>query len=139
MTETPEKRIAHINIYGMAQCGPHGSLLDGNPIDTIAISSRLLGFSALEAFAVKARGESMSPHIKQGDIVIAKRVTEYSDGDIVVCSNDGEALIKQVVLKGGQIILNSFNDDEEFRPFPASKDDFKVEGVVKGVMSYAFK
>jgi len=40
----PEKQIAYVNEYGPGQCGPNGSLLDGNPVDRIAISSRLLTF-----------------------------------------------------------------------------------------------
>jgi repressor LexA len=138
MTETPEKKIAHINVYGMAQCGRGGSLFDGNPMDKIVISSRLLGFSSMDAFAVKARGDSMTPHIKSGDIVIARRSEGVcSEGDIVVCVNDGEVLVKQVFKNPRGITLHSFNTQVS-PPFPASQDDFRIEGVVKGVMSYSF-
>jgi len=136
LTESPDKMIAYINVYGLAQCGPSGSVLDGNPVDKIGISSRLLGFSSLEAFAVKAKGDSMTPHIKNGDIVIARRAEICDSGDVVVCTNNGEALVKKVTGKNTNIILSSFND-EKYSPFPAASD-FRVEGIVKGVISSAF-
>lgn len=135
MIEAPERKIAHINIYGLAQCGPSGCVLDGNPIDTISISSRSLGFSASDAFAVKARGDSMIPYIKAGDIVIAKRTNTFNNGDVIVCCIEERAMIKKAIIQNQHILLCSFND-EKFPPFPAS--DLKIEGVVKGVISYGF-
>src|SRR4030042_4766145 len=39
LADSPEKTITYINLYGLAQCGPKGSILDCNPIDRIPISS----------------------------------------------------------------------------------------------------
>ena len=44
LLEDPEKPITYINQYGLAECGPNGSILDGNPIDRIPIASKLLKF-----------------------------------------------------------------------------------------------
>ena len=135
----PEKDIAFLNVYGMAQCGPKGSILDGNPVDKIRISSKLLGFPALDAFAVKARGNSMLPKIKPGDIVIAKRTQVADNGQIAVCVNNGEVLIKKVqrIEKGpGDITYNLISLNHDIPAFIAS-DDFKVEGIVRGVLTYS--
>ena len=67
----PENPIVYLNQYGNAQCGPNGSILDGNPIDKIPIASRLLKFPANEGFIVTAKGESMFPQINEGDLIIA--------------------------------------------------------------------
>ncbi|MFA5749743.1 MAG: ArsR family transcriptional regulator, partial [Candidatus Shapirobacteria bacterium] len=32
VSDGPEKLITYLNLYGLAQCGPKGSLLDGDPI-----------------------------------------------------------------------------------------------------------
>lgn len=136
---TPEKDIAFLNVYGMAQCGPHGSILDGNPVDKIRISSKLLGFSAIDAFAVRARGNSMLPKIKSGDIVIAKRKTVAEDGDVVVCVNNGEVLIKKIQeIKHGnkQLAYNLVSFNDKTATFIAN-EDFKIEGVVKSVLTYS--
>ena len=126
----PEKPIAYLNLYGLAQCGPNGSILDGNPVDRIAISTRLLPFPASQGFLVKARGNSMMPTLHEGDIVVARRTSERHDGQLVVCVNDGQALIKTLRLDSGRLLLQSTNPD--FPPFIAA-DDFRVEGVVEGV------
>lgn len=134
--QTPERGITYLNLYGLAQCGPKGSLLDGDVIDRIAISTKLLTFSAEDAFMVKARGNSMEPKINDGDFVIAKKTLSASDGEIVVCVNDGEALVKKIKKSEKDHILISLN--HEYQPFIANRKNFHIEGVVKGVISNKF-
>ncbi|MFA4826991.1 MAG: S24 family peptidase [Candidatus Shapirobacteria bacterium] len=131
--DTPEKLITYLNLYGMAQCGPNGSILDGNPIDQIPISSKILGFSSTDAFMVKAKGESMKPKINPGDLVIAKKSNKANNGDIIVCVNNEEVLIKKYQHFDKQILLTSFN--QKFPTFIASSD-FRIEGIVKSVFTY---
>lgn len=130
-----EKLITYLNLYGLAQCGPNGSCLDGNPIDRIPISSKLLSFKADQGFMVRAKGDSMTPKINNGDLVIVQKSQIANNGDIVVCVNNGEALIKKIEKDKGKIILSSINS-EKYRSFIAN-DDFRVEGVVKGILSYS--
>jgi repressor LexA len=130
---TPENNVAHLNLYGMASCGPSGTLLDGDPIDRIPIAARLLSFPAMEAFMVKAKGKSMEPKLYEGDLVIARRTNTFENGKVYVCVNDGEVMIKRVQLfDGKKCMLHSFNP--EFEPFVANKQ-FHVEGEVKSVIS----
>jgi repressor LexA len=130
----PENPIVYLNQYGTAQCGPLGSILDGNPVDRIPIASRLLNFPAEEGFIVIAKGDSMEPHIKDGDIVIAQKKQIVNDGEIIVCIHNEEVLIKKFFKHGEQIILISLNSDK-YPPFPVLKY-FKIEGVVKTVIKY---
>ncbi len=132
--KTPEKEIAYLNLYGLAACGPNGSVLDGDPIDRIPVSTRFIPFSSSQAFMVKAKGNSMLPKINSGDFVIAKKTNKAEDGEIVVCVNKGEALIKKIKIENGgkEIILVSFNS--EFQPFLAAQD-LVIEGVVKGIIT----
>lgn len=132
--DDPEKAIVYINKYGLAQCGPKGSILFGNPIDRIPIASRLLKFPAEEAFIVEAKGNSMEPKIRQGDIVIARMQKIASNGDLIVCVNDSEVLIKKYFKQDKNIILHSLNSLKH-DPFVASKD-FRIEGVVKNILQY---
>jgi repressor LexA len=128
----PEKPIVYLNLYGLAHCGPEGSLLDGDPKDRIPIASRLLSFPADEAFLVEAKGDSMEPRIKEGDLVIAKRTQVPDNGDTVVCVYKGDAIIKQFYQKDDHIILQSENS--KYAPIVASEVEVRVEGVVKGVI-----
>jgi len=128
----PENKIAHLNLYGLAQCGPSGSILDGDPVDRVPISSQLLSFPAAEAFMVRAKGKSMEPKIHDGDLVIVRKVSQAENGKVYVLVNNGEALIKRVQIDSKTRILHSFNS--EFQPFIAAKD-FRIEGEVKGIFS----
>lgn len=133
LSDSPEKAIIYLNLYGLVHCGPSGHILDGSPIDRIPISSRLLSFTSSEAFMIKTRGDSMAPKINNGDLVIARKSKDADNGDIVVCVNNGEGLIKKIQKDTKQIILVSMNP--KYEPFVAS-DDFHVEGIVKAVYSY---
>lgn len=132
LLKQPEKQLVHLNLYGLAQCGPDGSILDGNVVDRIPISTKLLSFPAEEAFLVKAKGESMTPLISEGDLVIVRRTSEVDDGRVVVCVNDGMTVIKRFHRDSSSIVLESSNS--KFAPFIA-KDDFRIEGEVRGVIS----
>jgi len=129
-------RITYLPLYGLAQCGPKGSILDNDPIDKIAISSELVRFPMAEMYLIKARGDSMLPKISNGDIVFVRRTNTAENGDTVICVNDGEGLIKKYQKDKKQIVLSSLNS-EKYAPFTAA-GDFRVEGVVKGVLSYKF-
>jgi repressor LexA len=130
----PEKQVTYINLYGLAQCGPDGAILDGNPIDRIPISARLLPFPAEEAFMVKAKGDSMEPKISEGDLVIAKKTNDADNNSIVICANKGESLIKKIKKEKDDIILISINS-EKYQPFLADRESFKIEGEVKTVIT----
>jgi len=132
LKDAPEKQIAYLNLYGLAHCGQNGSILDGNPIDRIPLSTRLITFPSNEAFLVRARGDSMEPKINEGDLVIARKTDDAESGSIVVCVNDGEALIKKIKKEDKNIILISLNP--KYAPFLASRY-FKIEGEVRSVIT----
>ncbi|MBN2015777.1 repressor LexA [Candidatus Dojkabacteria bacterium] len=132
LSDSPEKLITYLNLYGLAQCGPKGSILEGDPEDRIPIASRLVSFPVVEAFMVKAKGDSMEPKIHEGDFVIARKGNEAESGNIVVCVNGGEAMIKRIKKENDSVILISENSS--YSPFLAASD-FRVEGVVKGVIA----
>lgn len=127
----PERQVAYLNLYGMAQCGPNGSILDGSPIDKIPIASRLIRFPVEEAFLVEARGDSMAPRISPGDLVIAQKRNTAGHGDLVVCVNDSTVLIKKIIFDNRKIILHSENP--LFSPFIAN-EDISIQGIVRGII-----
>ncbi len=135
LADGPDKKIAFLNLYGMAQCGPNGTILDGNPIDRIPISTQILGFPSADAFLVRAKGDSMEPKIKNGDLVIVNKNNKPADGNIVVCVNNEEVLIKKIQqIDNDNIFLTSLN--QNYKAILADKTNFKIEGVVKGILSY---
>ena len=127
------KEIVYLNMYGLAQCGPAGSILDGSPVDRIPIASRILKFPSEEGFIVKAKGDSMEPTIKAGDLVIAQKNKIAKSGDVIVCVNNEVVIIKQIHIQEDRVILQSFNNRH---PPILAAADFRVEGLVKCIVNY---
>lgn len=131
---SPEKAVVYINKYGMAQCGPNGSILEDNPVARIPIASSLLRYPASEVFIVEARGDSMEPKIYEGDIIIARKQNYAEHDDIVVCVYKGDALIKKYSTLHGAVSLVSLNTAKH-HPFQVT-EDLRIEGVVKNILHY---
>ncbi len=131
----PEKPIVYLNLYGMAKCGPNGTLLDGNPVDRIPIASRLIKFPTEDAFLIEAKGDSMEPKIKEGDLVIARKSKIAESKETVVCVYNEEVMIKKLHQEGNQYILESENATK-YPPIIANDGQLTIEGIVKGVLQY---
>jgi len=134
--EKPESSVVYIGKYGTAHCGPNGVILDGNPIDYIAVATSLLRFAAKDAFIVEAKGDSMEPKIYEGDIIIAQKQTFANNGDIVVCSLNEEVKIKKYNYSKGYQTLVSLNDIWHDPIVVTEKDTLVIAGVVKNILSY---
>lgn len=136
LSDSPEKNLTFLNLYGLAKCGPDGSILTGNPLEKIPVSTRILNIPSQNAFLVKASGDSMKPRIRDGDLVLVERTNNTcNSGDIIVCVNNEIALIKKYTEENGQRFLISLNPD--YQPIIPT-DDFRVEGKVKGLISYFY-
>jgi repressor LexA len=81
------------------------------------------------AFALKVKGNSMSPRIEDGDIVIISPQQEAHSGDICVIRVSGEDTLKKVKFEGNYIHLIPLNTD--FDPMTVKRRD--VEFVWKVV------
>lgn len=81
-----------------------------------------------EYYALRIHGNSMSPRIKHGDVVIVRLQDRYYDGDIVIVSVDGsEGLCKQIEFLDDGIILKSFN--EAYKPITYTKDEIRDNNI----------
>jgi len=136
LLKIPEKPITYLNEYGLAQCGPNGLILDGNPIDRIPIASRLLKFPAEDGFVVEAKGDSMEPMIKQGDYVIAQKSNKANNNDIVVCVYQQKAIIKRFYKDDEKILLRSINNEKHPPILVSKSDDLRIEGIVRNIIKY---
>jgi len=130
----PHGLIHYINLYGMAQCGPEGTILSGAPINRVPISTSIYSSSAEDSFLVKARGESMEPKIQEDDLLICKKQNIADDGDTIVGTYEGKAIVKRYYKAEEAIFLQSYNNSYE--PIIITPDcNFKIEGIVKVIIS----
>lgn len=68
------------------------------------------GYDTEDYFWLKVAGDSMSPKIDDGDLVLIDRLVEVEHGNIVVAIVDNtEGFVKQVEIYSDEIVLHSFN------------------------------
>lgn len=87
------------------------------------------------AFALVVKGDSMSPRIEDGDIVVVSPHNEPRSGDICVVRVNDEDVLKKVKIEGNYVHLIPLNPD--FEPVTVKKRDvmfvWKVVKVIKNL------
>ncbi len=87
------------------------------------------------AFALVVKGDSMSPRIEHGDVVVVSPKREVRNGDICVIRVDDEDTIKRIRLEDGYVQLVPLNTSYE--PMVVKKKDvvfiWKVVRVIKNL------
>lgn len=107
-TNTPKPESGfRIPILGAIRAGiPITAIEDIDDWEEIPISMAKTG----EYVALRVKGDSMEPQIKEGDIAIIRRQEVVENGDIaVVLVNGEEATIKKVKFSSDGIMLIGFN------------------------------
>jgi repressor LexA len=86
-----------------------------------------------QAFALRVKGQSMSPRVEDGDIVIVSPQQEPRNGDICVIRVNEEDTLKKVKFEGNYIHLIPLNP--EFEPVTVKRKDvnfvWKVVKLIK--------
>ena len=63
-----------------------------------------------EFFALQVKGDSMSPRIQEGDVLIVRQQNDADEGDIVIAQINGDtACVKRLLKQEDGIVLQSFN------------------------------
>jgi len=115
-----------------------GAVAAGSPIENfgeeerIQIPPQMAGKG--ENFALRVRGLSMIEEgIHDGDLIIVRKTTTIRDGDLVVALVDGEATVKRIYRKAGNmILLQPANARMTAQLLPAAR--VRIQGVVSGLL-----
>lgn len=132
-TDNMGNLITEIPILGTVKAG-YNYMARENWEGTIDIEKSLVG-NGEDYFALKVHGDSMSPVLVEGDIVIVKKQNDFENGDIVVAIINGdEATIKKGKKNETSILLQPFNPSYE--PLIFTNEEMKtipieIIGVVK--------
>ena len=103
-----DKDTIHIPILGTVAAG-YDSFAETNYIGELQAEGSL-SESGEELFALRIKGDSMSPRILEGDTVIVSTAEEVENGDIVIAIVDGEeATCKKLQKFSGGIALVPLN------------------------------
>lgn len=82
-----------------------------------------------EYFGLKVKGDSMFPKYQNGDVIIARKQSDFESGqDCIVYVNGYDATLKRCVKDGDKIILQPLNPS--YTPNFYSPDQIKIAGVV---------
>ena len=127
-----EDSVIYLKMYGMAKCGPEGTILDGTPTRIVPVDPSMIYFPACKGFMVEAKGDSMEQLISPKDWLIVEQNHQPKNKDVVVCVNNGEVLVKRFTRDGENVILQSENP--RYTPIVADKTSFHVEGIVRSII-----
>lgn len=112
-----EAKCMRIPVYGKVAAGIPIEAVE-NIIDYEEIPATLQGDYA----ALKVKGDSMSPRILDGDVLIVKLQNDAESGDVVVALINGkEATVKRLIKHTDGITLQPFNP--AYDPMYFSADD----------------
>ena len=82
---------------------------------------------------VTVQGDSMSPKIEDGDVIVVRKNCPVDDGDIAVVRIGDEAVVKKVMMGRGFIALISLNHAYEPRTITGPDlDEVEIVGRVLG-------
>ncbi len=102
-------------------------------VETTLDLQRLLVQHPAATFLMKAAGESMSPSIRNGDLLVVDRSLDPRDGNIVIASVNGDLTVKHLFKRGGIVSLLPENPD--YSPVDVTTGfDFAIWGVVTYVI-----
>lgn len=128
----PERNVIYLNMYGMAKCGPEGTILDGTPTRIVPVDPSMIYFPACKGFMVEAKGDSMENLISPKDWLIVEQSRQAKNKDVIVCVNNGEVMVKRFTQDGKNVILQSENP--HYNPIVADKTSFHIEGIVRSII-----
>ncbi len=132
-TKKLDNLVSPINILKTIK-SDYDYLAPENIVGTINVEKSLVG-NGEDYFALKIKGDSMSPILMENDIAIIKKQENFESGNIVVAIvNHNEATIRKVRKNDTSILLQSFNPNYE--PIVFTYDEMKtipvtIIGVVK--------
>ena len=95
----------------------YGNVIAGIPMEAI---ENIIDYEEIpeawngEYFALKVKGDSMTPIMRDGDVVISRRQPDAESGDIVIAQIDGhDATVKKLIKNVHGITLQPFNPEYE--------------------------
>jgi repressor LexA len=137
--DNPIPEIAYINLYGMAECGPNGFFAENMIAEKIPLPTKTFGiYNTEDFFLVTARGKSMEPLIREGDLVLSHKQPMVDSGNIAVVLHDDIPKIKKVVVSniGGKMAYSLISLNNEFKDEVVKNEEggLFILGLVKKII-----
>ena len=127
MGDVPNKKIKTIPVLGRVAAGIPIDAIE-EIIDYEEVDDKLSSLG--ELFGLQIKGDSMTPRICDGDVVIVKQQSTAESGDIVIATINGDdAVCKRLQIYANAVLLYSLNP--AYDPIDVTgREDFKILGKV---------
>lgn len=115
-----------------------GKVAAGSPILAVENIERYVPIPPLLArhspeYLLTVRGDSMKDAgILDGDLLVVRRASKASYGQIVVARIDDEVTVKQLALRNGRPVLLPMNKD--YQPIEVDPEHLVIEGLYVGLI-----
>ena len=127
---TPAGEFNLLPIYGVVYAG-NGMLEE----DILGYEIADHQYTSEEHFYLQVKGDSMQPHINEGDLVLVRKQTSVDSGDVgIFAVDEEEGVVKKVIYDKAFIELHSFNPYYPVRRF-ADEDVLLVRVIGKVIES----
>jgi len=107
------KGMVNLTYYDVEASAGHGTLVEVEIATEISFSERYLRdemhVNPNEVFTMKAKGDSMYPTLKDGSIMIVKKLEEFSGDGVYVFRVNGQVMVKRLQFQPTKIIFKSDN------------------------------
>ncbi|OCH26597.1 transcriptional regulator [Aliivibrio fischeri] len=124
---TPQGMVS-LTYYDVEASAGHGSLVEVEVATEINFAEVFLrdelGVNPKEVFAMKVKGESMYPTLKDGARVIIKRVDDFAGDGIYVFRVNGQIMIKRLQFQPTKITFVSDNN-HFYQPWELTHTEIK--------------
>jgi SOS-response transcriptional repressor LexA len=115
----PRVALVQLPVYQSVSAGTKGNLIMEDIVEYIAVPKS----GDDTRFGVIVKGNSMSPRINPGDIVIVSEKQEVRNGDLAIVNwIDGEFNLRVVTFSGDNVVLTSENQSK-YPPVIVAKEN----------------
>lgn len=98
--------LRRLPLYSLAVSAGTGQFLDGEDYEMVEVGAEVPDGSH---FGVRVSGDSMEPRFHNGQTVWVRQQRSLMTGEIGIFLYDGNAYLKQLVARDGQVALHSLN------------------------------
>ena len=136
-TQLYTEQMISLPLVGAVSAGPFDILNEDDWNETRSVSVRLLqGRSTKECVTLEVVGDSMSPYLLPGDILVVHRQTHAVNGNIIVCydRNINGYTVKKFSQTGDSVTLSPYNREyKEIRYTNPTEQELQLFGVCVGL------
>jgi phage repressor protein C with HTH and peptisase S24 domain len=105
--------MVSLTYYDVEASAGHGSLIEVEISQDMSFAERYLRDELYvnpgEVFLMRAKGDSMYPTLKDGSLIMVKRVDDFSGDGIYVFRVNGQVMVKRLQFQPTKIIFKSDN------------------------------